>query len=105
MIKLLESKALPDLRRGRYPDERIGGRMADVLRAVAGELRRLSSRSSASATGRQPTEQHPGRWSRRSPRVAVPSTVGVEPALHLDPDQLVGAGRRAQDVAADARRS
>ena len=38
MIKLLESKALPDLRRGRYPEKAISGRMADVLRAVAGEL-------------------------------------------------------------------
>lgn len=38
MIKLLESKALPDLRRGRYPDRAIGGRIAQVLRAVADEL-------------------------------------------------------------------
>jgi len=38
MIKLLESKALPDLRRGRYPDRAIAGRMATVLRAVAAEL-------------------------------------------------------------------
>ena len=38
MIKLLESKALPDLRRGRYPERAIGGRMAQVLRAVANEL-------------------------------------------------------------------
>ena len=38
MIKLLESKALPDLRRGRYPDRAIGARMAQVLRAVASEL-------------------------------------------------------------------
>ena len=38
MIKLLESKALPDLRRGRYPDRAIGARMAQVLRAVAAEL-------------------------------------------------------------------
>jgi CspA family cold shock protein len=38
MIKLLESKALPDLRRGRYPDRGIGARMAQVLRAVASEL-------------------------------------------------------------------
>lgn len=38
MIKLLESKALPDLRRGRYPDRVIGGRIAAVLRAVASEL-------------------------------------------------------------------
>ena len=38
MIKLLESKALPELRRGRYPDRAVAGRIADVLRAVAGEL-------------------------------------------------------------------
>ena len=38
MIKLLESKALPDLRRGRYPDRAIGGRIAQVMRAVANEL-------------------------------------------------------------------
>jgi CspA family cold shock protein len=38
MIKLLESKALPDLRRGRYPDRAMGHRMATVLRAVAAEL-------------------------------------------------------------------
>ncbi|TKV61936.1 cold-shock protein [Nakamurella flava] len=38
MIKLLESKALPDLRRGRYPDRAMGGRIAQVLRAVADEL-------------------------------------------------------------------
>jgi len=38
MIKLLESKALPDLRRGRYPDRAIGARMAQVMRAVAAEL-------------------------------------------------------------------
>lgn len=38
MIKLLESKAQPDLRRGRYPDRAIGGRIAQVLRAVADEL-------------------------------------------------------------------
>jgi cold shock protein len=38
MIKLLESKALPDLRRGRYPERAIGGRIAQVMRAVANEL-------------------------------------------------------------------
>ena len=38
MIKLLESKALPELRRGRYPDRALGGRLAAVLRAVANEL-------------------------------------------------------------------
>ena len=38
MIKMLESKALPDLRRGRYPDRAMGGRLATVLRAVANEL-------------------------------------------------------------------
>ncbi len=38
MIKLLESKALPELRRGRYPERAIGGRIAAVLHAVANEL-------------------------------------------------------------------
>lgn len=38
MIKMLESKALPDLRRGRYPDRAYGGRIAQVMRAVADEL-------------------------------------------------------------------
>lgn len=38
MIKLLESKALPALRRGRYPDRQASGRIADVLRAVAAEF-------------------------------------------------------------------
>jgi CspA family cold shock protein len=38
MIKLLESKALPELRRGRYPERALGGRIASVLRAVANEL-------------------------------------------------------------------
>lgn len=38
MIKMLESKALPDLRRGRYPDRAMGGRLATVMRAVAAEL-------------------------------------------------------------------
>lgn len=38
MIKLLESKALPELRRGHYPDRAVGGRIAQVLRAVAAEL-------------------------------------------------------------------
>ncbi|WP_353648709.1 cold-shock protein [Nakamurella sp. A5-74] len=38
MIKLLESKVLPDLRRNRYPDRAIGGRIAGMLRAVANEL-------------------------------------------------------------------
>lgn len=38
MIKLLESKALPVLRRGRYPERAIGGRIADVMRAVADEF-------------------------------------------------------------------
>lgn len=38
MIKLLESKVMPGLRRGRYPDRGTGGRIADVMRAVAREL-------------------------------------------------------------------
>jgi CspA family cold shock protein len=38
MIKLLESKVQPGLRRGRYPDKRTAHTVADVVRAVAGEL-------------------------------------------------------------------
>ena len=38
MIKLLEAKVQPDLRRGRYPDRRSVKRVADVVRAVAREL-------------------------------------------------------------------
>lgn len=38
MIKVLEGKVQPDLRRGRYPDRRTAHRIADVVRAVAREL-------------------------------------------------------------------
>jgi CspA family cold shock protein len=38
MIKLLEAKVQPDLRRGRYPEKRMAHRVAEVVRAVAGEL-------------------------------------------------------------------
>ncbi len=38
MIKLLEAKVQPDLRRGRYPDRRNTMRIAEVLRAVARDL-------------------------------------------------------------------
>jgi CspA family cold shock protein len=38
MIKLLESKVQPQLRRNRYPDRRDGGRIAEILRAVANDL-------------------------------------------------------------------
>lgn len=38
MIKLLEAKVQPDLRRGRYPDRRNTKRISDVVRAVAREL-------------------------------------------------------------------
>lgn len=38
MIKLLEAKVQPDLRRGRYPDRRTAHRVAEVVRAVASEL-------------------------------------------------------------------
>ena len=57
MIKLLESKALPELRRGRYPDRALGGRIAAVLRAVADRAGRLSRHPIA-----------PGSAGRRSPR-------------------------------------
>ncbi|MFL6122696.1 cold-shock protein [Actinophytocola sp.] len=38
MIKMLEAKVQPDLRRGRYPDRKNTKRVADVVRAVAREL-------------------------------------------------------------------
>jgi CspA family cold shock protein len=38
LIKLIEARVQPDLRRGRYPDRRAAARIADLLRAVATEL-------------------------------------------------------------------
>jgi CspA family cold shock protein len=38
MIKLLEGKVTPDLRRGRYPDRKTTKLVAEVVRAVAREL-------------------------------------------------------------------
>jgi CspA family cold shock protein len=38
MIKLLEAKVQPDLRRGRYPDRKTTKLVAEVVRAVAREL-------------------------------------------------------------------
>lgn len=38
MIKLLELKVQPDLRRGRYPDRKTAKRIGEVVRAVAREL-------------------------------------------------------------------
>jgi CspA family cold shock protein len=38
MIKLLEMKVQPDLRRGRYPERKSVKTVADVVRAVAREL-------------------------------------------------------------------
>jgi CspA family cold shock protein len=38
MIKLIEAKVQPDLRRGRYPDKKTAHRIAEVVRAVANEL-------------------------------------------------------------------
>jgi CspA family cold shock protein len=38
MIKMLEAKVQPDLRRGRYPDRKSTKRVAEVVRAVAREL-------------------------------------------------------------------
>ncbi|GAB3507349.1 cold-shock protein [Amycolatopsis cihanbeyliensis] len=38
MIKLLESRVQPDLRRGRYPDRKHTKRIAEVMRAVARDL-------------------------------------------------------------------
>jgi len=38
MIKVLEAKVQPDLRRGRYPDKRTAQKVAQLVHAVAGEL-------------------------------------------------------------------
>jgi len=38
MIKMLEARVQPGLRRGKHPDRETGRRMAQILRAVAGEL-------------------------------------------------------------------
>jgi CspA family cold shock protein len=38
MIKLLEARVQPDLRRGRYPDRRTAKLAAEVVRAVARDL-------------------------------------------------------------------
>lgn len=38
MITLLEGAVQPDLRKGRYPDRKAARRVAEVVRAVAGEL-------------------------------------------------------------------
>lgn len=38
MIKLLEAKVLPELRRGRFPDKRSAQTVAQVVHAVAREL-------------------------------------------------------------------
>jgi cold shock protein len=38
MIKVLESKIMPDLRRGRYPDKKTAKTIADVVHHVAREL-------------------------------------------------------------------
>ncbi len=38
MIKVLEAKVMPDLRRGRYPDRKTAHRVAEIVRAVASEL-------------------------------------------------------------------
>ena len=38
MIKVLESKIMPDLRRGRFPDKKVSRTIAEVVHAVAREL-------------------------------------------------------------------
>lgn len=38
MIKLLEARVLPDLRKGRFPDKRTTQKVAQVVHAVAREL-------------------------------------------------------------------
>ncbi|MGA8115069.1 MAG: cold-shock protein [Actinocatenispora sp.] len=38
MIKVLEAKVQPELRRGRYPDRKSVAKIAELVHAVAGEL-------------------------------------------------------------------
>jgi cold shock protein len=38
MIKVLESKIMPELRRGRFPDKKTARTIAEVVHAVAREL-------------------------------------------------------------------
>lgn len=38
MIKVLDSKIMPDLRRGRFPDKKVSRKIAEVVHAVAREL-------------------------------------------------------------------
>jgi CspA family cold shock protein len=38
LIKVLEAKILPDLKRGRHPDKKSGGQIAEALRVVARDL-------------------------------------------------------------------
>lgn len=38
MIKVLEAKILPDLKRGRYPDKKTAPNIAEALRMIAREL-------------------------------------------------------------------
>jgi CspA family cold shock protein len=38
MIKVLESKIMPDLRRDRFPDKKVAKKIAEVVHAVAREL-------------------------------------------------------------------
>lgn len=38
MIKVLESKIMPDLRRGRFPDKKVARTIAEVVHAVAREM-------------------------------------------------------------------
>jgi CspA family cold shock protein len=38
MIKLLEAKVMPDLRRGRYPDKKTTKTISEVVHAVARDI-------------------------------------------------------------------
>jgi cold shock protein len=38
MIKVLEAKILPDLKRGRFPDKKISQQIAGALHVIAREL-------------------------------------------------------------------
>ncbi len=64
MIKLLDTKALPELRRGRYPDRAISGRIADVMRAVAAELS-VRPGCADPRSGVPDPGRNAGRWPRR----------------------------------------
>ena len=80
MIRLLETKVQPDLRRGRYPDRRTCKLAAEVVRAVGARPGRLTAatvrhgaaaRAGSRVRGRSrsaPSCRGPGTRARRCPR-------------------------------------